>query len=332
MKLKIAFLLILLTGWFNTKAYRLESHYGTVPGSYNYWFGSPDDMTIAKPLVIFLHGKSLCGHHLDKVKRYGTINAIERGREIDAFVIAPQNPGGAWNPEKIMNIVEWAQHHYNIDPTRIYVLGMSLGGHGTLDFAAAYPDKVAAAMAMCGGNVQKNADKLNEVPLWIVHGTADSAVGISGSDRLVKTMKEHDPETPRLHYDRVPGMNHSKPARFFYMPQTYEWLFSHRLNDNGRPIKETFAVTNEVMNNAYSGLPNGQAPEITYEAFGAPAYKASHSAHKKSSASHKKKKSSAASKKKNTKAKMSSKRTSVKRAKASSGKSAGKKKKVRVAL
>lgn len=330
MKIKLLTLLVMIAAWATGRAYQLETHYGTVPGSYNYWFGSPDDMTIAKPLVIFLHGKSLCGTHLDKVKRYGTINAIERGRELDAFVIAPQNPGGAWDPAKIMNIVEWAQHHYNIDPTRIYVLGMSLGGHGTLDFAAAYPDKVAAAMALCGGNAYKDVENLNKVPLWIVHGTADTAVSISGSDRLVQALKADDPETPRLHYDRVRGMNHSKPARFFYLTQTYDWLFSHRLNDKDRPIRETFAVTDALMNNAYAGLSNGKTAELIYASHGAPTYKASKkSSLKKYSGSKKYKRSKSYG---SYTAKMGSQRTSVKKAKAGKAQNTRKKKKVRVAL
>lgn len=324
MKLKLATLLLTLLVWTAGHAYQLETHYGTVPGSYNYWFGSPDDMTLAKPLVIFLHGKSLCGNNLNQVKRYGTIDAIERGRELDAFVIAPQNPGGSWSPEKIMKIVEWSQHHYNIDPTRIYVLGMSLGGHGTLDFAAAYPDKVAAAMALCGGNAYKDVKNLNQVPLWIVHGTADTAVSISGSDRLVKTMEADDPSTPRLHYDRVKGMDHSKPARFFYLAQTYDWLFSHRLTDKDRGINETFAVTDALMNNAYADLSYGKGSQVNYASIRQTVPKSSKSSSQKRY-SHSKKRTG-------TIARLGSQRTSVKKSKSSKAQNSHKKRKVRVAL
>ena len=31
-----------------------------------------------KPLVIFLHGRSLCGNNLDRVLRYGTVDAVKK--------------------------------------------------------------------------------------------------------------------------------------------------------------------------------------------------------------------------------------------------------------
>lgn len=195
-----------------------------------------------KPLVIFLHGASLCGRDLKQVLRYGTLDAIDRGLELNAFVLAPQNPGGAWNPEKLMALVEWASRtHSSIDTTRIYVLGMSLGGYGALDLPAAYPHRIAASMSICGGATTKEIDNLNKVPIWILHGTADVAVPISCSDRVVAAMKRKT--TPqRLIYSRLKGYDHSYPARLFYMQETYDWLFSHRLTDIERPVNEDIYI------------------------------------------------------------------------------------------
>ena len=254
MKQLSIFLLSVLT-FFQAQA-ALIAERGKVPEAYNFWFYSPDGKADdeKKPLVIFLHGASLCGTNLDRVRRYGTIDAIERGRELDAYVIAPQNPGGAWKPSKIMKIVEWVESNYDVDSERIYVLGMSLGGYGTIDFAATYPDRVAAAIAMCGGGTSRDLANLNEVPLWIVHGTADAAVSISQSDRVVAAMKEGDENTPRLIYDRVPGMNHSQPARMFYLKDSYDWLLSHSLADEDRPVNEAYDVNTAKLSTAYKDL------------------------------------------------------------------------------
>lgn len=238
----------------NAGAAKVTAHRGTVADGYNFWLVEPSDSMEAKPVFIFLHGASLCGNDLNKVRRYGTLDAIEKGRDLDAYVIAPQNPGGAWKPEKIMNVLKWVEDYYNVDYDRIYVLGMSLGGYGTIDFAATYPDDIAAAMAFCGGGSVKDFSGLNNVPLWIVHGTADNAVSVSQSDRVVAAMKEADDSTPRLVYDRIPGMNHSQPARLFYLSETYDWLLSHSLKDEQRPVAESFAITNDLMRTAYSGL------------------------------------------------------------------------------
>lgn len=234
---------------------KLEAKRGVVKDSYNFWFYEPDTRKAdeAKPVVIFLHGASLCGNDLNRVKRYGTINAIEKGRTIDAYVVAPQNPGGAWSPSKVMKVVDWVKSNKKVDESRIYVLGMSLGGYGAIDLAAAYPEDIAAAMAFCGGGTHKNIADLNKVPLWIVHGTADRAVSVKESDKVVGKMRTADPNTPRLIYDRVPGMNHSQPARFFYLDDSYEWLFSHSLDDPGRPVSDKFDITSAAKH-AYAGL------------------------------------------------------------------------------
>lgn len=253
----LLFVSLSLITFITASAEGLEAVYGKVSNGYNYWLYTPEDTADenGKPLVIFLHGRSLCGSDLNKVRKYGTISAIEKGRKLDAYVIAPQNPGGSWNPEKIMNIVEYVSEENNIDENRIYVLGMSLGGYGAIDFAAAYPDRIAAAIGMCGGATKKDLSGLATMPLWIIHGTGDAAVPVSQSDKVVEAVKAAQTDgVNRLQYDRVPGMNHSKPARVFYHPDTYEWLFSHSLADEGRPMTPTFKINEEFFGSCYSNL------------------------------------------------------------------------------
>lgn len=251
----LAIILLTLLTAISANAQKLTPHRGDVPGAYNFWLYTPDpspeNEEEPKPVVIFLHGASLCGNNLDRVRRYGTIDAIEKGRELDAYVIAPQNPGGSWQPQKVMKIVDWVGENHNIDYDRIYVMGMSLGGYGAIDMAATYPDQIAAAMALCGGGTVKDVSGLNDVPLWIVHGTADRAVSVGQSDKIVNSVKQTG-DASRLVYDRVPGMNHSQPARFFYLKDTYDWLMSHSLKDENRPVNGTFDVSG--IKGAYKDL------------------------------------------------------------------------------
>ena len=257
MKTKIIILFLLCSIFLtNARAQGFTPHRGEVADAYNFWFYNPEPQVSKDshfPLLIFLHGRSLCGNDLNKVKRYGAIDAVARGRYIDSYILAPQNPGESWNPRKIMNIVEWAKKHYNVDSTRIYVYGMSLGGYGTIDFAATYPDKVACAMALCGGGSVKDLTGLSKVPLWIVHGTADRSVPVSASDRVVDIIKGTG-DSSRLIYTRMPGVDHGRPARIFYMLQTYDWMFSHSIKDPGREINRDFEITNDMLSRAYQDL------------------------------------------------------------------------------
>lgn len=268
-------------------AQRLTAHRGTVQKAYNYWFYAPSadpqpgavtvppvvadsdswddsDLQVAtgrKPLVIFLHGASLCGNNLSKVRRYGTIDALGKGLKLDAYVLAPQNPGGAWNPAKLNRIVDWALSRYAIDSTRIYVLGMSLGGYGTIDYAADSPHRVAAAMALCGGGTSKTLGNLNQVPLCILHGTGDRAVPWSASQSVVNAMLAAG-DTTRLIYRLLPKQSHGALARYFYVPQVYDWLFQHALTDSARYVRRDYNFGIEVTDNAFRNLEKPAKPLV----------------------------------------------------------------------
>ena len=241
---------------------------GEIPGGYDFWVYTPTDYYYSlenTPVIMFLHGASLCSKDLNRSRRYGPLDAIVRGREIDAIVIVPQNPGGAWNPDKLNDILEWTKKNYSMDSTRVYVLGMSLGGYGTMDFAAAYPDKIAAAMALCGGCSAKDKSGLGKLPLWIIHGTGDKAVSVKQSQSVVQELQDSGNDR-RLRYDWLPGASHGALARILYMRKTYDWLFSHSLTDPGRPVRPDITIDNSDLTQAYNDMKRGvPSPEIIYE-------------------------------------------------------------------
>lgn len=255
---KTIFLLLMLIITAAARAQDFVAHRGTVPDGYDFWFYDPEtehDPRAHFPLLIFLHGKSLCGQDLQKVKRYGAIDAVAKGRVIDTYILAPQNPGGSWSPERVWAIVEWAEKHYNVDTSRIYVYGMSLGGYGTIDLAAAYPDKIACAMGLCGGATRRDLSGLSRLPMWIMHGTADTLVRVEESDRVAEAIKATGDDS-RLIYTRMPGVDHGTFARVFYLRQTYDWMFSHSLDDPGREINRLFDIDLKMLKEAYNDMDN----------------------------------------------------------------------------
>lgn len=237
------------------------------PGGYNFWVYTPTDYYYTyenTPVIIFLHGQSLCGRDINRVRRYGPLDAIVRGREIDALVVVPQNPGGAWNPKKINDVLEWTKKNYPCDSTRVYVIGMSLGGYGTMDFAGTYPKKIAAAMALCGGCTLKDKSGLGDLPLWIMHGTADRAVSVKQSQVVVNELQDSGRDS-RLLYDWLPGASHGALARVLYMKKTYEWLFSHSLTDPDRPVRRDISIDKSDLTRAYDDMKRGAAsPELIH--------------------------------------------------------------------
>lgn len=255
MKKWFVLLLMILPVWLSAQSeYKFSAHRNVVSNGYNFWLSVPDTYDTLQekmPVVVFLHGHSLCGNDLNRVRRYGCLDAISMGRDINALIIAPQNPGGPWNAQKVNNVIDWVQERYTMDTNRIYVIGMSMGGYGTFQYVGTYPDRVAAAMAFCGGSNLRDHCGLNKVPLWIIHGTADRAVGVGESQKVVNAMKACG-KTDLLLFDKFPGINHSQLAKMFYIPETYEWLFSHNKAD--RQLNKDVTINVSIMNKAYQDI------------------------------------------------------------------------------
>lgn len=243
----------------------LNAHRDVIPGGYDFWVYTPEDYFYSQeqtPCIIFLHGASLCGKDINRSRRYGPLHAIVKGREIPALVVVPQNPGGAWDPKKINDVLEWTKKNYLMDSTRVYVIGMSLGGYGTMDFAGTYPEKVAAAMALCGGCSLKDQTGLGEFPLWIIHGTGDRAVSVKHSQSVVNGLKAKGLDK-RLRYDWWKGASHGALARVLYMKKTYEWLFSHSTIDKERNVNRVIDIRQSDLKSAYDDMIRDYAdPEV----------------------------------------------------------------------
>ena len=253
--------LVLGTGDASAQTKNMSVLRSEIKGGYPFWVCTPKGYEAVwqtegfedehyYPVILFLHGRSLCGRDMKRVLRYGTLDAIERGMNIPALIVAPQNPGGAWDPKKLNDVLDWVMDNCAADPERIYVLGMSLGGYGTLDYVGTYPERVAAGMDLCGGSTLRDYTRMGEAPLWIIHGTADQAVSINESKKVVNGMKAAHVDS-RLRYDWFAGSSHGALARMFYLQKVYDWLFSHSLADPGRPVNRKISITKEDLKNAY---------------------------------------------------------------------------------
>jgi predicted peptidase len=217
----ILFLFIFFVGFSQLKTI-------TEKTTYPFWIHVPEAEKMEKqPILIFLHGKSLSGTDLNRVKRYGVLNAMEKGRKTPAIVVAPQLKKGSWNPDKVLEILEYVQKNYNTDATRIYVCGMSLGGYGTLHFAGKYANKITAAVAICGGGNVKDACTLSTIPLWIQHGDKDFIVPISESKIIVDAIQKYD-KNAKVTFTIIEGGNHGSVERLFHQQTMYDWIFEQK--------------------------------------------------------------------------------------------------------
>ncbi len=159
-----------------------------------------------RPLVLFLHGGGECGE--DNIAQMtGTIGALRLAQKWpEMYVMAPQAPGGTlsmeenfevmkqrgnpfrvemgmipfalkgergWNRDylgKVCDVIRQMIADGKVDGRRVYVIGMSMGGGGTINAVSVAPDLFAAAAPICPSmNGESYAQLLHwpQVPVWI---------------------------------------------------------------------------------------------------------------------------------------------------------------------
>lgn len=197
---------------------------------YSFLIHNPSQQLEQKqPVFVFLHGRSLCGNNLERVKRYGALYAMDKGQDIPGYVVAPQAQA-AWDADKVIEVVDYVLKNYpNADPTRVYICGMSLGGYGTMEVAGRYPNRIAAAVAICGGGSSSEALNLTKVPIQLFHGTADRIVPISESRKILRAIKKADPDA-NVSLKEIKGGTHGSVERLFHNSEIYDWMMRYKKN------------------------------------------------------------------------------------------------------
>jgi predicted peptidase len=198
------------------------------------------------PLVIFLHGAGERGTDNEKQLVHGVPQfASQENREkFPCFLIAPQCPEGQrwvevdWSADRhtqpkepgeagrlVMELVDKAIKDLPIDPKRVYITGLSMGGYGAFDLLARRPDLFAAAASVCGGADEKTADKIKHIPIWAFHGAKDTAVKPSRSRNMIAALEKAGGK-PK--YTEYPDVGHNSWDKAYRDPEFFKWLFAQK--------------------------------------------------------------------------------------------------------
>jgi poly(3-hydroxybutyrate) depolymerase/thiol-disulfide isomerase/thioredoxin len=191
----------------------------------------PRDYTGVKawPAIVYLHGSGRRGTDGRSQTESGLAKAIREKQESFPFlVIFPQaredenwRPGSA-GARRAIAILEQVQTEYHIDPDRITLTGVSMGGEGTWSLAAADPDRWSAIVPICHGWKPDQAARLKDVPCWCFHGDADEMIPPSQSREMIRAIQEAGGKPL---YQEFAGIDHNHSADQAYaMPELFEWL------------------------------------------------------------------------------------------------------------
>lgn len=190
--------------------------------------GYETDATRRWPLVLFLHGAGERGDDIEQVKKHGLPKLIAQGKDLPAIVISPQCPGGEWwHIAALDALVEQVSREERVDPDRIYVTGLSMGGFGTWALAIHHPRRYAAVLPICGGGEIQRAWAIASIPAWTFHGDLDPVVPIARSQQMIDALKAAG-GSPR--FTIYPGYHHDSWTVTYENPEVFEWLFAQRLS------------------------------------------------------------------------------------------------------
>jgi predicted peptidase len=219
------------------------------------------DPSRSYPLVMFLHGAGEVGSDNEKQLTANQGASVwakpEEQARHPSFVLAPQSnsyytadpasgnsePTG-WTSLMIYgldrpfdplnqlvtayDILQKVTGEYSIDPKRIYLTGVSMGGFGTFALAIEHPDEFAALVPVCGGGDPGRLAGIARTPIWVFHAAEDPIVPVQLSQVSVKAL-EAAGGSPK--YTEYPAGTYFYPTAHFAWVPTYAnaqmraWLF-----------------------------------------------------------------------------------------------------------
>lgn len=198
------------------------------------------------PLLIFMHGAGERGADNISQLRHSVPDILDfcEAHGDEAIVIAPQCPkDNMWfnipglipkgaAPEittlpwvLAMELIEETKRALPVDESRIYIVGISMGGFATWSALIAHPDWFTAAIPVCGGQKPELAAHIGKVPIWTFHGALDERVGVSWTRNMVAALNKAGGNVRYTEYARV---GHDSWTQTFQNPEVLTWLFAQQ--------------------------------------------------------------------------------------------------------
>ena len=195
------------------------------------------------PLVISLHGIKEKGttstdpatlkSSVQRVANVGLPKYVKYGAQYDFILVSPQlkTSYGNWPASYVMDVINHVKKTLRIDPKRIYITGLSLGGFGVWTTIGAYPEVFAGAVPICaGGNAMTKACAIaaQDVPVWGFHGDKDYIVSYTVTTRMVNAINACTPApSPLAKATLFAGMGHVIWDKVYNETNALDWMLSY---------------------------------------------------------------------------------------------------------
>lgn len=149
------------------------------------------------------------------------------------FITAiPQAGENEYSPDLIVAFVDYLEKNFNIDTERIYLTGVSDGGHHTLETAIAYPHRFAAIAPISGGTPKIELQRIKHLPTWIFHGELDEVVPVQNALKIYEILDSFEGNATIKVF---PDAYHDAFTQAYNMPELYEWFLTQKRHLNASP-------------------------------------------------------------------------------------------------
>jgi predicted peptidase len=186
------------------------------------------------PLLLFLHGAGERGTNLSKVALHGPPRLVQSQPDFPFIVVSPQCPSGQlWSNDLLLALLEEVIRKRRVDPERVYLTGLSMGGYGAWRVALDHPERFAAVVPVCGGGdilqvllaTPPRLRKLRTLGIWAFHGARDAVVPLIESERMVAAVRSVGNKAKLTVY---PNAEHDSWTETYDNPALYSWFLTHR--------------------------------------------------------------------------------------------------------
>jgi predicted peptidase len=183
-------------------------------------------------LILFLHGKGECGTDNKAQLRVGLPAAARADEKSWPFVILiPQKPDAEkqWEDYEpaLLAMIEKTRKEQHLEKSRLFLTGLSQGGHGTWILGARHPEMWTAIAPVCGyGNPAQIAPGLKSMPIFAVHGLADNVVAADQTRRITDAVRETGNTRVEARY--YEGVGHNSWDKAYGEENLAAWFLRQR--------------------------------------------------------------------------------------------------------
>ena len=205
-----------------------------------------------RPLILFLHGAGESGTNNFAQVNQNIDNLLAEAKQRGAFLYAPQT-NNTWGPTtttaNTMTMIDRARLNFNVDASRLYITGLSMGGGGVWNMLNRYPDHFAAGVPIAAVSPSSDflAANLLDDAVWAFHARNDNVVSVNTTRSVLSgilragrvtiptfpptndtaTIFQFDSTGLDLHYTEPGTGGHGIWTPVYAFEPMHDWMFAH---------------------------------------------------------------------------------------------------------